>query len=184
MELCKSIDASESLLQSAKLQSFIENNQRKELITFIGQKGNYWRQYFINSAKSLKKNDHKYFETREMFGGTIGANGASMNTGKEYVEGLLNSHFSLCPPGNYSSNTFRYFESLLCGSIPLVPEGLPTDPTHSAIFGPRETCKPYSGDEWLFQIQSISGLKRQELIRKSREEAIEFFKRLNEILAQ
>jgi hypothetical protein len=38
------------------------------------------------------------------------------------------SKFALCPPGNYSNNTFRIAESLICGAAPMFNQGSITDP--------------------------------------------------------
>lgn len=48
----------------------------------------------------------------------------------EYVDGLLNSTHALCPPGWVNTETFRYYEALICGAIPIEPE---TALTHRGI---------------------------------------------------
>lgn len=48
----------------------------------------------------------------------------------EYVDGLLNSTHALCPPGWMNTETFRYYEALICGAIPIEPE---TALTHRGI---------------------------------------------------
>jgi hypothetical protein len=45
-----------------------------------------------------------------------------------YVRELLESAFAMCPPGNYSNETFRFWETLLCGCVPVVANFVPSDP--------------------------------------------------------
>jgi hypothetical protein len=65
---------------------------------------------------------------RKNYGGAIGIYGATLESGIESVQALMNSKFALCPPGNYSNNTFRIAESLICGAAPMFNQGSITDP--------------------------------------------------------
>lgn len=157
-------DNGDSILVNVHLRKFVSEGSRTKEITFIGQSGSYWRQNAIESASKIfgvKKGELEFFQIRENFGGTLGANGASLQTGMEYVKDLLNSQFSLCPPGNYSNNTFRYCESLICGSIPIIAEGSPCDPSFRALFGPALTCRKESWPKLLKQVkgESLSALE-------------------------
>lgn len=149
-------DKGESIIVNSHLRKFVSEGSRTKEITFIGQSGSYWRRTAIESAIKIfgvKKDNTDFFQIRDNFGGTLGANGASIQTGIEYVKDLLNSTFSLCPPGNYSSNTFRYCESLICGSIPIIAEGIPCDPSFRALFGPALTCRKENWPRLLKQVK-------------------------------
>lgn len=54
----------------------------------------------------------------------------SPSANAEYVDGLLNSTHALCPPGWVNTETFRFYEALICGAIPIEPE---TALTHLGI---------------------------------------------------
>lgn len=152
-------DKGDSILVNFHLRKFVSDRSRAKEITFTGQNGSYWRRHAIDSAIEIfgfKKDKLEFFQIRDNFGGTLGANGASIQTGMEFVKDLLNSKFSLCPPGNYSNNTFRYCESLICGSIPIIAEGSPCDPSFRVIFGPALTCRKESWPRLLRQVKDES----------------------------
>lgn len=87
---------------------------------FVGQKGNIYRQYMLNYLgrnyyfKSILKNTFRGF------------NGTSAS---QYTLSLLNSHFSIVPPGNANLETFRFTESLVCNSFPICLPASLTIPT-------------------------------------------------------
>jgi len=181
--LCES---GESLLDNAHLLEFVSERLRKKEITFVGQRGTYWRRYVLDTAIDLckdKSREKDFFQIRESFGGTLGANGASLLTGAEYVNDLLNSKFSLCPPGNYSSNTFRYCESLICGSIPVIAEGTPNDPSFSVLFGPRETCKKETWPSLLQQVLCQPTLASEIDLNESKVVLVEFLRGVTKIVS-
>jgi hypothetical protein len=39
-----------------------------------------------------------------------------------YATSILSSRFVVCPPGNVSSQSFRYYEAIALGAIPIVTE--------------------------------------------------------------
>ena len=47
---------------------------------------------------------------------------AAHDNGGDYVDLLLKSRFALCPPGFANNESFRYYESLLCGALPIEVE--------------------------------------------------------------
>lgn len=66
----------------------------------------------------------------------------------EYYKTMLNSQFVLCPRGNYVW-TYRFFEAMFCGAIPIVEEQSPA----------------YDGYIYYDMTQSISGMKwTQEIV--------------------
>jgi hypothetical protein len=94
-------------------------------IAFVGQSGKFTRRVAI---KAMSKALSKEIILRKNYGGAIGIYGATVESGIENVNALTNSKLALCPPGNYSSNTFRIAESLICGAVPVFNQGSATDP--------------------------------------------------------
>ncbi len=98
-------------------------NRLKRLYYYLEQKIN-----FVNRFKS------------ELVFKDIGLHIFSSNKGRyfpvkvwdeEYYDFLSNSHFVLCPDGDFTW-TYRFFESILCGAIPIV----------------ENTCDLYNGFEY------------------------------------
>jgi hypothetical protein len=94
-------------------------------IAFIGQSGKLTRRVAIQAMSEVSP---KELILRKNYGGAIGIYGATLESGIESVQALMNSKFALCPPGNYSNNTFRIAESLICGAAPMFNQGSITDP--------------------------------------------------------
>jgi hypothetical protein len=44
---------------------------------------------------------------------------AGREAGAPYVEQLGSARFALCPPGFVNNESFRFYESLLCGALPI-----------------------------------------------------------------
>ena len=98
---------------------------RGSKITFVGQIGKLTRRVAIEAISDISPRELKI---RKNYGGAIGIYGATLESGIESVHALMNSKFALCPPGNYSNNTFRIAESLICGAVPMFNQGSITDP--------------------------------------------------------
>jgi hypothetical protein len=94
-------------------------------IAFVGQSGKLTRRVAIEAMSNVLQ---KELIIRKNYGGAIGIYGATLESGIESVHALMNSKFALCPPGNYSNNTFRISESLICGAAPMFNQGSITDP--------------------------------------------------------
>ena len=92
---------------------------------FVGQLGKFTRRVAISSISEFSS---KVLILRQNYGGAIGIYGATLESGIENVHALTKSKFALCPPGNYSSNTFRIAESLICGAVPLFNQTSISDP--------------------------------------------------------
>ena len=171
---------SESLLRNKDVSDYVSNVDRSLKFFFIGQSGNYWRRYAIDTLQHSEYGGSSAIIVRDSFGGTLGANGASLETGQEYVNGLLNSQVSICPPGNYSSSTFRYLESVICGAIPAIAEGIPTDALFRAPFGPQETCKWARWEDLIRDCERLEEENRQLLVKQTKIKALEFFESFTE----
>ena len=98
------------------------------LISFIGQRGNTFRQEVLE--KFVKVREAK-IKIRNSFGGGFVEGKNSIHRGSEYAEILLRSKFSLCPPGNYSGYTFRFAEAVACRSVPIDFNCVPSDPLYT-----------------------------------------------------
>jgi hypothetical protein len=170
----------ESLLRLNYLCEYVSNIDRKFKFFFMGQNGTYWRRYAVDVLRHSQFLPMSAIIVRDSFGGTLGANGASLETGQEYVSGLLNSQVSICPPGNYSSSTFRYLESVICGAIPAIAEGIPTDTLFRAPFGPQETCKWARWEDLIRDCERLEEENRQLLVKQTKIKALEFFESFTE----
>ena len=103
----------------------LPTDNKKNKIAFVGQSGKLTRRFAIKAMENISL---KELILRENYGGAIGIYGATLASGIENIQALKNSKLALCPPGNYSSNTFRIAESLICGAVPTFNQGSITDP--------------------------------------------------------
>jgi hypothetical protein len=103
----------------------VPTKNKKFDIVFVGQLGKLTRRVAIQAMRHVSS---KELILRKNYGGTIGIYGATIESGIESVHTLMNSKYALCPPGNYSNNTFRIAESLICGAAPVFNQGSVTDP--------------------------------------------------------
>ncbi len=117
------VNESSSLVDFALNQAPTKN--KKFDIVFVGQSGKLTRRVAIQAMSQVSS---KEIILRNNYGGAIGIYGTKLESGFEYVQALKASKFALCPPGNYSNNTFRIAESLICGAAPMFNQGSITDP--------------------------------------------------------
>jgi hypothetical protein len=117
------VERKSSLIKFA-LDDLPADNKKNE-IAFVGQSGKLTRRFAIKAMENISP---KKLILRDNYGGAIGIYGATLETGIENIQALKNSKLALCPPGNYSSNTFRIAESLICGAVPMFNQGSITDP--------------------------------------------------------
>jgi len=103
----------------------VPKKNKKFDIAFVGQLGKLTRRVAIQAMSEVSSRE---LILRKNYGGAIGIYGATLESGIESVQALMNSKFALCPPGNYSNNTFRIAESLICGAAPMFNQGSITDP--------------------------------------------------------
>ena len=109
-------------------------------LCFVGQRGNIVREMAVN--QSLKIANSRII-IRDKFGGSLGFNDSTVNTGIEYLEIMLKSRFNLCPPGNYSGYSFRIMESLICATYPIVNNYPLTDPFFTNPIQVFQTAKSF-----------------------------------------
>jgi len=100
----------------------ISSSDRDVPMTFRGALGQTERQIMIAVAQKTPGSDI------QILGDDW--SGGSAEHGGSYVESLLNAQRALCPPGFINTETFRYYEAILCGAKPVEPH---TALTHQGI---------------------------------------------------
>ena len=83
-------------------------------ISFVGQKGSWYRRFMVDYFEKISNAKTSKYGT---FGGIT-----TLPQTTEYAKSILESRFVICPPGNVSSQSFRYFEAIALGAIPIVTE--------------------------------------------------------------
>jgi len=76
---------------------------------FMGQVGTWYRKVLL-----------EYFARFPEFTSTVSSGWVTSST-SNYVNFLNVTQLVLCPPGIYTNETFRYYETLVLGSLPIVP---------------------------------------------------------------
>jgi hypothetical protein len=114
-----------SILEYSIAVNFNNVKLKKKTKTFFsGQIGGFDRQAMINMAKL---NGLFVGPLYPQFGGPSNSS-LKKKAESEYFLGLSGSKFSICPPGNYSAESFRYLESLILYSYPLLKTRVLSDP--------------------------------------------------------
>jgi hypothetical protein len=90
-----------------------QDQNRDISISFRGYLGQIQRRIIVNKALNIPNHDVKV--TRN---GWSGHSNSDLD-GIGYVRMLMRSKLSLCPPGYSNGESFRYYESLICGAIPI-----------------------------------------------------------------
>jgi hypothetical protein len=83
-------------------------------VSFMGQKGTWYRRRMISQFDEMPG---AQIETYSSWGGN-----PVEQPKADYVKSILRSKFVICPPGNVSSESFRYMESIILGAIPILTE--------------------------------------------------------------
>jgi hypothetical protein len=100
----------DSLFQGKRFSDFTKRGK----ISFFGQKGSWYRRLMV---KFFEAQPNFEMQTYSSFGGFTDS---PRSTG--YSELILKSRFVVCPPGNCSSQSFRYYEAIALGAIPVLAE--------------------------------------------------------------
>ena len=123
------IDIGESsILDHAPL--IISDKSKK--ISFTGQTGSWCRELAICV---LTKRNIGFVPTY-----TQGWGGVNQGKLTNYVDSLIQSEFILNPPGNLTNRTYRYLESLIFNSLPIMPPSTLQDPHLWGVWS--ESIKP------------------------------------------
>lgn len=170
-EQSNEVSESDSLLEFAILAN-TQPSHRTYKFVFIGQFGQIVRQYAINA---LQKFDSKKLVVRISYGGVSNDENRKLKIGEEYVNGLIESHISVCPPGNISGNSYRIMESLICGSYPAVMSNVLCDPLfESPVIEVLRGRKPFTWHRYLKRLDKVPSAELQqkvvENLHKFREE--------------
>ena len=93
---------------------------KKYLWSFIGQSQNPFRQQCVEVLKTLPDG---YLHVTDLFGGE----GETGVTYQKYLDTLCQSKFAICPSGSMSADSFRVYEAIECGAIPITNTRCPRD---------------------------------------------------------
>lgn len=99
----------------------INNLPKKYRWSFVGQVQNPFREECV---KVLKTMANGYLREVEMFGGH-GKNGMDY---QEYLDIMCQSEYVICPAGSMCVDSFRVYEAMECGAIPVTDVRAPRDP--------------------------------------------------------
>lgn len=115
---------------------------KKYLWSFVGQVQNPSRQACVDVLRKLPDG---YLGTVQWFGG-LGDGGVEY---QNYLDIMCQSKYVICPSGSMSVDSFRLYEAIECGSIPITEIKSPRDP---AWFNYWLECHPENSiikvDNW------------------------------------
>lgn len=150
-------DINGSLLTNKNLLR-ISNNQRSHAINFIGATGSWNRKLALKKMKTLFPNSN-FDLVPNSWTFEMPSKRAKNPLLSHYVLALHDSKFTLCPPGNLTNQTFRYLESLLMGSLPILPPATIQDNHLWNVWS--EFTKPvyYS---WTANLKRVKVMKEEE----------------------
>lgn len=95
-------------------EEFYARSTDRDSVSFMGQKGRWYRRLMVDYFELIANaNTFKYGS----FGGFT-----DLPQTTDYASSILESKFVVCPPGNVSSQSFRYYEAIALGAIPIVTE--------------------------------------------------------------
>lgn len=149
-------------------------NRSRDLVSFIGQKGRWYRRLMVDYFERIAgASTFKYGS----FGGFT-----HLPETTDYAFSILRSKFVVCPPGNVSSQSFRYYEAIALGAIPIVTEvSLQDWNTHE--YWPRNTSWKNSNymDVWK-SLKKLDGKELDSLIFELRLKIFEQFSNTRALL--
>jgi len=104
-----------SLVGSAPIGEQAGLNDARDIdVVFRGSPGNPQRQAMVEEFMGLPGSDVGWVDAQWQ-------QQESAERAGIYVETLLSARRALCPPGAINTETFRYYEALLCGAEPIEP---------------------------------------------------------------
>jgi hypothetical protein len=93
---------------------------KKYAWSFVGQVQNPFRQECVEVLKNFK---HGFLHVAEMFGG-VGTTGMEY---QDYLDIMCQSKYVICPAGSMCVDSFRLYEAIECGAIPITDRRAPRD---------------------------------------------------------
>jgi hypothetical protein len=115
------LEHDQSLISFA-LSRNLKINHKSRILSFMGQKGSADRQVMILEAKKISGTHIKLNKNYAL--------GRNANNQIDFFTAMKDSKMSLNPPGNYSGHTFRFYEALLVGSLPIEDAFVISDPLY------------------------------------------------------
>lgn len=113
---------SERLLmgQPSRLKDYKINKtkDKKYLWSFVGQVQNQFRQQCVDTLKQLPDG---FLRTTDLFGGVCDK---SIEY-QEYLDIMCQSKYVICPSGSFTPESFRLYEAMECGAIPITDARAP-----------------------------------------------------------
>jgi hypothetical protein len=106
-----------SRIKDYKINSHLE---KKYLWSFVGQVQNPFRQQCVETLRNLP---YGFLHIADAFGGEV--NGIEY---QQYLNIMCQSHYVICPAGSMCVDSFRLYEAMQCGAIPLTDSKSPRDP--------------------------------------------------------
>jgi hypothetical protein len=95
--------------------------EREYFFSFVGQIQNPFRQQCLGAMKTWGEKG-VFVHVADSFGGI--ENGIEY---QRYLDIMCNSKFVICPAGSMCVDSFRLYEALTCGAIPITDERSPRD---------------------------------------------------------
>ncbi len=139
----------------------ISDEPRPISITFRGNRGLAPRIVGIERAQRIPSADIS----------TVDANWSARaegDVGLSYVDSLLAARFALCPPGFANNESFRFYEALICGALPVE---LATATTHLGQL-PWRSSHINSAPSWATSFRAIDGMPEASRLRRLSEARI------------
>ena len=100
--------------QSLLEPMLVANHERDTEIVFRGALGTAHRQALVESTER-QRGSHISLVSRDW------AVSTTKNESLAYVESLSRTRCALCPPGSINTETFRFYEAIVCGARPVEP---------------------------------------------------------------
>jgi hypothetical protein len=100
-------------------------------VSFSGQVGQVIRETSIRAARKFPQAS---IICRTSYGASNILGAEVKKNGLEYISMFRDSKAVLCPPGNISGESFRIFETVLMGRIPLAMNAVTSDPNYFLPF--------------------------------------------------
>jgi hypothetical protein len=151
-----------------------DKNLVRNSVSFIGQKGSWYRRLMVEFFERIAGASTSKYGS---FGGFT-----HLPQTTDYASSILSSKFVVCPPGNVSSQSFRYYEAIALGAVPIVTEvSLQDWNTHD--YWPRDVSWKYSNfmDIWI-SLKDLNGQDLDSLISELRFNISDQFSKTRELL--
>jgi hypothetical protein len=103
------VNSDSSLVDDWPIIDLGKSQVRDDHVRFMGQIGTWYRRELVRYFSRFPNFDY------------VESSGWGKSLKKGYMEMLHTSTFILCPPGIFTNETFRYFESIICGALPIAP---------------------------------------------------------------